>query len=162
MNEMITQSTSRGGAALSLRPRGQSAVEFAMIASIVLLVLLAVADFGRMFYVSVALNNAARAGAQYGSQSLITAADSSGMVTAVDNDATNVTNLSTPTTSLCGCASSLPANVTNTCPSSYCTNNPDAIYVTVTASAPFNTITKYPGVPSSTTLSGTAIMQVQQ
>lgn len=161
MNEMTMRSTSRSRA-LPQGPRGQSAVEFAMIASIVLIVLLAVADFGRMFYVSIALNNAARAGAQYGSQSLITAADSSGMAAAVDNDATNISNLSTPSTSLCGCASSLPANVTNTCPSSYCTNNPDAIYVTVTASAPFNTITKYPGIPSSTTLSGTAIMQVQQ
>lgn len=164
MNEMSIpgiSDTSRRDGLLRRRPRGQSAVEFAIIASTVLLFLLAAVDIGRVFYVDVALNNAVRAGAQYGSQSLITAADSAGMATAVENDAVNVASLGTPSASLCTCETPLPSNST-ACPTNYCTNNAGATYVTVTATAPFKTVTKYPGIPASTTLSATAVMQVQQ
>ena len=57
---------------------GQSAVELALALSVLLLLLLAGADFARVFYMTVAVNNAARAGAQYGSQTVITAANSNG------------------------------------------------------------------------------------
>ncbi len=140
--------------------RGQSAVELALAATVLSVLLVGAADFARMFYVSIAVNNAARAGAQFGSQSVITAADSSGITTAVDNDATNIT-INTPTSSMCTCDTSAPTTDTQ-CPSSYCTDSSSANYVTVTVTAPFNTIANYPGIPSSTTLTGTAVMQVQQ
>ena len=47
--------------------KGQSAVELAVVVPVLALLLVVVADFGRVFFVSVAVNNAARAGAQYGS-----------------------------------------------------------------------------------------------
>ena len=138
--------------------RGQSAVELA-IALPALAVMLAVAsDFARAFYVAITLNGAARAGAQYGSESLITAADSNGMQSAAALDATNISGMAT-TASQCTCQSgtSVPG-----CASSYCTNNPGATYVLVNTQATFNTIIHYPGIPSSLTLAGHAIMQVQQ
>jgi len=41
-----------------------------------------------------------------------------------------------------------------------CTNSPQATYVEVDTQATFNTIVSYPGIPSSLTVKGTAIMQV--
>lgn len=136
--------------------RGQSAVELALITPILVVLLLVAADFGRVFYTSIAVNNAARAGAQYGSHSIVTAADSTGIAAAARTD--GWTSLGV-TASQCTCLSS--TNVA-ACATSYCTNSPSASYVTVTVTAPFTTLVKYPGLPSSITLTGQAIMQVQQ
>lgn len=137
---------------------GQSLVELAMAIPVLLLLLLAAADVGRVFYLSIAVNNAARAGAQYGSQSVITAADSNGMVQAANTDGSNVANLTvTATQCTCESSSSVPA-----CPASYCTNDAQATFVQIQTQAPFHTILNYPGIPSSVTLSGNAIMQVEQ
>jgi len=135
--------------------RGQSAVELAFVAPALVLLLVVAADFARLFFVSIGVKNAARAGAQYGSQSVITAADANGMVGAAQKDDSIVSATASQCT--CGSSSSVPA-----CPSNYCTNDPQGNYVTVNTQATFNTILNYPGVPSSITLKGTAIMQVQQ
>jgi Flp pilus assembly protein TadG len=140
------------------RSRGQSAVELAMAIPVLVLLLVAGADFGRIFYMSIGVNDAARAGAQYGSQTVITAADSTGMVAAAKTDGSNLTNL-TATASQCTCASSATVAA---CPSGYCTNAPQATFVEVDTQGVFQTLVNYPGIPSSTTLSGKAIMQVQQ
>ena len=66
--------------------KGQSAVELAFVVPILIVLLLAVADFGRVFLISVAVNNAARAGAQYGSQTVSTAQDTNGIETAAATD----------------------------------------------------------------------------
>src|SRR5438552_14723579 len=52
---------------------GQSAVELALLAPVLMLLLLVAADFGRLFYLSVAVNNAAHSGVQYGAQNVGTA-----------------------------------------------------------------------------------------
>jgi len=54
----------------------------AIAVPILVLLLLIGAISGRVFYMSIGVTNAARAGAQYGSQTVITSADSSGMITA--------------------------------------------------------------------------------
>jgi Flp pilus assembly protein TadG len=133
-------------------------VELAFALPVLVLLLLAAADFGRLFYVWIAVNNAARAGAQYGSQSVITAANSAGMILAALTDGANVAGL-TATASQCTCATG--TNVTACSGSSYnCTNAPYATYVEVDTQAPFSTIVPYPGIPSSLTVKGKAIMQV--
>jgi len=137
---------------------GQSAVELALAVPVLLLLLLVAADFGRIFYMSIGVMNAARAGAQYGSQTVITAADSAGMIAAAKTDGSNLANLSA-TASQCTCASSSTVTL---CASSYCTNAPQATFVEVDTQGLFQTLVNYPGIPSSTTLSGKAIMQVQQ
>jgi Flp pilus assembly protein TadG len=140
--------------------KGQSAVELAIIVPVLALMLVAIADFGRVFFVSVAVNNAARASAQFGSQSATTAADPTGMIAAANADAANIPNFGTPTTSQCTCKS--PPGSVPPCASTYCTDTTTATYVTVNTSATYNTILNYPGVPSSMALTGKAIMQVQQ
>ena len=51
------------------RSRGQSVVEFALVLPILLLLLAATIDFGRLFYAYVAVENAAKEGALYGARS---------------------------------------------------------------------------------------------
>jgi Flp pilus assembly protein TadG len=139
--------------------RGQSYVELAFALPVLAIILVVAADFGRLFYTYVEVINAARAAAQYGSNSVVTAADSTGMIAAAKQDGVNLANL-TVTASQCTCGTataSVPA-----CSSNYCTNDPQGNYVVVNAQAPFSTITKYPGVPSSVTLKSQAVMQVQQ
>ncbi len=139
--------------------RGQSYVELAFALPVLALILVVAADFGRLFYAYLEVINAARAAAQYGSNSVITAADSTGMVAAAKQDGINVANL-TVTTSQCTCGT--PTAFILACSSNYCTNDPQGNYVVVNTQAPFNTLVKYPGVPSSVTLKSQAVMQVQQ
>jgi Flp pilus assembly protein TadG len=55
----------REGLRLMLEHGGQSLVEFALAVPVLLLILLGLADFGRAFYYTTAIANAARAGAEY-------------------------------------------------------------------------------------------------
>ncbi len=137
---------------------GQSTVEMAIMVSVLALLLVVAADFARLFYVYIAVNSAARAGAQYGSQSVITAADITGMKAAATLDGSNIANL-TATASQCTCVG---GSTVAACPASYCAANPQATFVEVDTSATFKTVVTYPGVPSSITLPGKAVMQVQQ
>jgi Flp pilus assembly protein TadG len=153
----------RGGMLAKNRNRhwsvGQSAVELAFAVPVLALMLVGAADFARVFFFGIAVNNAARAGAQYGSQTLITAADISGMQTAATTDGSNVPSLSA-TASLCTCQS--PRGSVAACADSYCDPNSNATFVEVDTSASFSTLVTYPGIPSSMTLTGKAVMQVQQ
>ena len=133
-------------------------MELAIVIPVLLLLLVVAADLGRLFYVSVSVQNAARAGAQYGAQTVVTAADSAGMKSAAKLDGVNIANL-TVTATQCTCQSS---STVTACAASYCTNSPQATYVNVGAQSSFQTVLNYPGIPSPTTLSGTAIMQVEQ
>jgi len=80
----------------------------------------------------------------------------------VSNDASNIALSSgSPSVSQCTCIST--ATTVPICSSSYnCTDNPGATYVTVSVSAPFHTLGKYPGLANPIVLSGTAKMQVMQ
>jgi TadE-like protein len=157
--------------------KGQSAVEFGMVLPVLALMLFVIGDFGRIFFVSVAVDNAARAGAQYGSQTNTTAFDSDGIQTEAANDfgcvpkdkqhpCPNLPNWNTPSVSQCTCGTpNLPTDPP--CPTStsapYCTDAASsAVFVTVNTSATFSTILTYPFLPNSFTLTGQAIMQVQE
>jgi Flp pilus assembly protein TadG len=154
MNSRCRKAVLRRGAFL----RGQSTVELAVAIPLLLLLLLAGTDFGRVFYMSSGVASAARAGAQFGSQSVITAANTAGMIAAAKTDGSNLTAM-TATATQCTCA---PSSTVPACPSAYCTNAPLATFVVVQTSGLFQTLITYPGIPSSTTLAGKAIMQVQQ
>jgi Flp pilus assembly protein TadG len=141
---------------------GQSAVELALIFPAVVLFLLLAIDFGRLVYTNVSLREAARAGAQYGSQSVVAAADSSGMIAAVQRDGSTISGLSAMANQ-CTCESgSSVASCSTNYSATYCTHNPQATYVIVNAQATFHTLVRYLGIPSSLALSGQAIMQVQE
>jgi Flp pilus assembly protein TadG len=136
--------------------RGQSLVEFAIVAPVLILFLLAVTDFGRVFFVSIALNNAARAGTQYGIQSPANAADVSGMQQAAQTDASNISGVAATASEFCEC----PDGSTPACDSSPSCSDL-RVYVEVDTTGSFQTLLNYPGIPSSISLTGKSVMRAE-
>lgn len=134
--------------------RGQSAVEMALALPVLLLILLAIADFGRIFYQAVEIASAARAGVQYGAQTYVTAIDYTGMQQAATNDASAVSGMTAAASDFCMCNGSVVA-----CSPPACAE--PQLFVQVTTSSTFHTLLNYPGIPSSVPLSSTAVMEVQ-
>jgi Flp pilus assembly protein TadG len=158
---MSCQARNRGtfsGAGVPARPRqaGQAAVELALLLPVLAVLLVGVADLARVFFFSIAVNNAARAGVQYGAQSLTYSGDFKGMQQAALNDGATVPGLAATATNFCECngGGSVSCSPLPSCPGV-------ASYVQVQTSAQFTTLVKYPGVPSTVALTGNAIMRVQ-
>src|ERR1039457_7200500 len=92
---------------------GQSLVELALLAPILVLLVIGVVEMGRYYYLSIVLGNSAEAGALYGAQSLANSVNTTGIQTAADNDFQNngqpVSNLTLtsvpPLSPVCGCDS---------------------------------------------------------
>jgi len=151
--------------------RGQAAVEMALVAPILILVLLAVVDVGRAMYFYIGVVEAARAGAQYGAQSLATAPDTKGMVAAATNDAPQGITMDKPTaTETCVCAdgtklkcadpsASPPTGMTTTGGGVIPGTCDPRVYVQVQTSATFNTLFHYFVIPSSFRLAGNSQMR---
>jgi len=164
MNKQEGRHQTRFSFGLHSRHKGQSAVELAASMTLLSILLVLACDFGRMYYAYVAVSDAARAGAQFGAQSLVTAAYADGIKLAVTNDAANISLASgSPIVSQCTCVSTADPKIVKQCASSYnCSDNPGATWVTVSVSAPFTTLLSYPGLSNPVTLSKTAEIQVLQ
>jgi Flp pilus assembly protein TadG len=142
------------------QPSGQSLVELALVLPVLVLLLLIALDFARMFNLSMAVTDAARAGAQWGSANRANAANTLGIEQAVCNSMADYPcspGSNSTAISFCQCAGS-SATISCTSPGG-CTNVQN--FVTVTASATFSTVLPYPGLPSSVPLSASVTMQVQ-
>ena len=129
---------------------------------IFILLLVGAAEFGRLAYAAIEVSNAARAGVAYGAQTHITASDF-----AEHRDwrqprmRPNVTGVTATATILvlAPLAGLLPATTAlTTCPS------PARIieYVQVNTTATVGPLFNYPGLPHTFTLTGQAIMRVEQ
>jgi Flp pilus assembly protein TadG len=135
--------------------RGQAAVEWALITPVIALLLAIAGDLMRMYYTSIEVNNAAKAGVQYGAQSPETAADLAGMQQAAKNDAANLSGMTATASMYCECPNSsttFDCSTTNTCADK-------RVYVEVDTAATFTLSLRYPGVPSSIQLAGVAKMR---
>jgi Flp pilus assembly protein TadG len=115
---------------------GAAAVEFALLLPILCFLFVIAVDFGRVFYFSITVTNCARNGAIYASQNPTTAVDQTGISTEAKRDASN-----------------LDANLINVTSTTNNATNPT--YVDVTVTYPFYTITNFPGVAHTTTISRT-------
>ena len=168
---------------------GQSAVEVAIVAPVVLLVLLIVIDAGRLFFTYLQVSEAARAGAQYGAQSLQTSSNDTQMGTYATNAAPNIPGLTATGSHFCCCpssdgttctnfgststtlsafksscgvdplASTQPSSAPSTCASCPCPHWRK--YDQVTATATFNSITRFPGIPSTLTFTTKTLLRAR-
>ena len=138
---------------------GQGLLEMALLTPILLLLALGVIELGRLAYFSIEVANAARAGAQYGSQSLVAASDNAGIISATQSDAPDLTLSAITPGRYCSCA----GGATSTCASTDCPS-PDhrLVYVQVNATGILNTLFNYPGIGASFTVSRQAVMRVGQ
>jgi TadE-like protein len=136
---------------------GQAAVEMALVLPVLAVLLVGVVDLARVFFVSIGVSNAARAGVAYGAQSLTTAKDNSGMKQAALDDGSGISGLSATAKEFCEC---VVAGVHLSCSPTPICGKPHT-YVQVQTSAQFQTLLHYPGLPSTVELSGNAVMRVQ-
>src|SRR5262245_30473044 len=87
--------------------RGGALVELALVVPVLFGLAIGVADFARVFSTSIALTNAARAGAQYAAVNETQSKDTAGITSAARNAAPNIGTfevlLSTPSAT-CWCA----------------------------------------------------------
>jgi Flp pilus assembly protein TadG len=136
---------------------GQSAVEFALMAPAIVLLLVVGADVARAFSTASVLTNAARAGAQYGGQNRSTAADVAGMKTAASNDANGLAGFTSSASNFCLCNGSSVSCAT----AAGCVSNLQ-LYVKVTTNASLSTLLPYPGITRTLQLQGSSTILVPQ
>lgn len=138
--------------------RGQASVELALSLPLLLIMFLVVVETGRAFYIAISVANAARAGVQYGSQNLTTAADSAGMQTAAANDAPNIVGLTAIATHFCVCSD----GTASTCAATDCASSHRLLYTQVNTSAPYSPLINFMGILPTMSVPGQAVMRVAQ
>ncbi|MBV9887225.1 MAG: pilus assembly protein, partial [Acidobacteria bacterium] len=113
---------------------GQTVVELALLLPLLLVLCVGVIEIGRYAYFDILISNAARAGAQYGAQSLIQAADLNGITAAAQNDGLN--GMTIAATQQCTC----PGGTPGACPAGAPACAQQQVYVEVTASDTYDSL----------------------
>jgi Flp pilus assembly protein TadG len=142
---------------------GQSLVEVALTAPILILMFLGAAEFARIAFVAIEVANAARAGVAYGSQNVSTATDSPGIQTAAMLDAGDMAGSVTATSTATGVCSSGAActGANSSCLNTDCATPGDHIetVLTVDTAATFDPLIHVPGTPRTFTVHGRAVQK---
>ena len=120
--------------------RGIATIEFAVIAPLLLLLVAAVVDYSLLMRSAIAVGDAARAGAQYGSLSTANASNISGMVTAALNAAPDINGLTATAAKVCKCSNGSTVN----CSGGTCPSGAVRTYAQVTVKTTVNAIFSYP------------------
>jgi Flp pilus assembly protein TadG len=135
---------------------GSVAVEMAILTPLLLLLLLGAADFAKVYRTQMLLVGAAKAGAQYGSQSKLTASDIAGMEAAARNDANGFGGLDVAAQTICKCSGAAVA-----CTSTCAGGTMPEVFVEVSTAATFKTAFRYPGIPQEIPLAHTNTVRVE-
>ncbi|HET6218994.1 MAG TPA: TadE/TadG family type IV pilus assembly protein [Acidobacteriaceae bacterium] len=150
---------------LPRREAGQSMLEVALCLPIFFILILGTAEIASIAWSAVQVQNAARAGAQFGAQSRAAASDTTDITTAAKRDAPALTTMTVTPNQSCQCintstgatAGSGCATITE-CPSPYVIIE----QIQVNTSAAVTPLFHLPGLPASYTLAGQAIMDVEK
>lgn len=159
---------SPGGGTVFARERGQSLLEVALVTPLLLAMLVGGIELGRYAYISILVGSAARAGAAFGSESLVNSVNATGIQTAADNDFQNngqsLSSLTVSSSASCGCDSNgtVTSDACTGGSAGTCSSGHWVVLVSVTASGTFNALFHYPGIPTSISLSRTSTMRVTQ
>ena len=137
--------------------RGQSLVETAMVFPVLIAMAVGSVEMSRVVRGSIAIANAAKAGAQYATQSGYTAQDTTGIATAASNEASNLT-ITTTSSIACVCSD----GSASTCQNTDCSTSHLEETVTVNTQATMTQVIQLPGLPRSYTVKGIAIQRVMQ
>lgn len=141
---------------LHLSDRGGAMVELAVVLPVLILIAIGVMDYGRVYFTSIAVANAARAGAEWGAQNLGAYSDKHAEMQAFAKaDGAEVGTMIVTSSRVCRCGNTVvTCSTTSDCGGGY---GPAAEYVEVTASKTVALLLKYPGLPASIAVSRTAI-----
>lgn len=139
---------------------GAALLEFSLIVPIVALMFMAVVDLGIAIAQGMTVEDAARAGAEYGTiagnQSNI-----SGMQNAAINAANGMAGFTATATTWCTCTAGGSAVACTTSIAACGAYGIQIEYVQVQTSATVQVLAGYPGLPSSFALTGLAVLRVQ-
>ena len=127
--------------------RGAAVAEFAILLPTLAFMFMVATDYARIFYYAVIITNCARSGALYASQGPTYAVDQAGIQNAAQADAAAQDVSPTPTV---------------LAPDNSKTDSAGNPLVGVTVQYTFQTVVNYPGIPTSTTLTRTVWMRVDQ
>ena len=163
----------RGAARLQRKAcdRGQSLLEFALMAPFLLLLMVGVIEIGRAIYYTVEVNNAATAGVQYGAQDTLTAQNFALMQSSATADANFPGNKMTAiAVNGCYCDAGTGTSCTypiigqNQCtPEFSCPNGEQVVEcVQVTTHATFDPLFGFPGLPAKYQANGQAVLRVRR
>ena len=141
---------------------GQSLIETALLGSILIVLLLGIAEIGRVDYAAIEVANAAKAGAAYAAQNGHTAADSTGIATAAASDAGNLTGLTTTSSASCVCSDGTTPPSGSCTTTGICSSSQVIETVTVSTQVTFDPLIHLPGLPTTYTLKGRAVQQCLQ
>jgi Flp pilus assembly protein TadG len=141
--------------------RGSSFVEIALIMPLFVTLLVGAVEFGQLANDWVVVSNAAMAGASYGARSHATASDTTNIELAATTDGSNLSGMTATTSHSCTCSDGTAISCATAV--SLCLS-PARIeeFVQVNTSATISTTFRLPGVPTSYTLKGQAILRVEQ
>ena len=121
------------------------------------------AELARVAWAAILTANAARAGAAYGSQSVNAATKGAVIQAYAANDGVNLANLVTTPTTFCTCSN---GNTIGSCVNSALTDcpAPATIFNYVQVNLPFTVtpLLHLPGLPRTFTVTGQAIMVIEQ
>lgn len=135
--------------------RGSAAIEFGLIAPVMMLICISAMDLARSFRLAMVVSSAARAGLHYAISSEANASDTAGIEAAAQRDAGNIDGLEIEASKFCTCSlGGDRVSCTTTCTGR-------AEYVQVEAHVPFGTAAGVPGVTSPMTVRDTAVCRVK-
>jgi Flp pilus assembly protein TadG len=138
--------------------RGNALVEFSLMSTVLLMMTLGVADFGRIFSLADKAMSAAAAGTLYGALSPAHYTDDAGMRAAAAADLGNVQNATITVTRTCYCST---GGTAVTCPASCTGTDQPQTYIKVGVQIPFQTISHIAQVPGLTTVKGSSTVRVE-
>src|SRR5688572_17440266 len=136
MTQTQRNRSSQRGACARRDDAGNAVVELAVVPPLLLLLALGAFDFGRVFYLSMAVTGAAHAGALYGAQPTAKTADSAGMSQAAEQASPGL-GITATASQVCRCATGAATVACSTTTSSCL---PLRIYASVTSTATFVTV----------------------
>lgn len=149
--------------------RGVALIEFALVIPLLALILVGLIEIGRFAYFSIAVGNAAHAGAAFGAANFANAANTTGIHNAAFNDAqNNIANLTSAVgQTVCSCwngatGTETPAPPTHATCGTACASGVNVTYVQVDTAGSFSPMFNYPMLPTRYSTSARAIMRVRQ
>ena len=139
------------------RRSGFATVEFALVLPLMLFLVAGVVDFTMLMRTAIAVADAARAGAAFGSLNASNAGNISGIQAAALAAAPDVTGLSATAAKTCQCSNGTVVN----CSGGSCASGGVRVYVQVTAQAVATALFGYPHLPYSGAIVATTTMRAQ-
>jgi len=130
---------------------GSATAELSLLLPFLLLAVLGITDFSRVCFQTIAIANAAHAGAKYGSHSPAHIGDEMGIRTAVLNELSDMDfdeTLLVQVDQYCEC----PDGTVIDCVSGTCGLAATRTFVSVRIEKPFDALFSYPGIPDNLTL----------